>query len=62
MDDINPQRKRCFSFPLSKQKQISPLLATEGFKLAPASHEIHKDYEFLMFQQQYVLQKNVVAE
>lgn len=37
--------------------------AIECFKLAlPATHETHRDYEFLMFQQQYVLQKNVVAE
>lgn len=36
----------------------------EYFKLALLSPlvEIHKDYEFLMPRQQYVLQKNVVAE
>lgn len=61
--DINSKRKNAPDFPLSKQNWYHfCLLSTEGFKLAPATHEIHKDYEFLMFQQQYVLQKNVVAE
>lgn len=35
------------------------------FQISPPSSplvEIHKDYEFLMPRQQYVLQKNVVAE
>lgn len=51
-----------FLFSSAEANAVSLLLATEGSKLAPAFREIHKDYEFLMFQQQYVLQKNVVAE
>lgn len=40
-----------------EHKLVSLHHSTENFKLAPATCEIHKDYEFLMFQQQYVLQK-----
>lgn len=54
-----------FSFP-SKHKLVRvSFLHVENFQIRPpAIHEIHKDYEFLMFQQQYVLRggKNVVVE
>lgn len=62
MDDFNPRRKDAFSFSSPEHTLVSLLCATANFKLAPTTREIHKDYEFLMFQQQYVLEKNVVVE